>query len=282
MLFKNIGLLGKPGAALSNFVLLQEVADFLCQAGAQVFSESELTAITWPQLDLLVVVGGDGSMLNAARLAVNHAIPVVGINRGHLGFLTDICPAELKMKLGEILAGQFQREERFLLQGTLLSAGTGQATTLTALNDIVLYLGSATHLIAFTVEIDGELMCRQRADGMIITTPTGSTAYSLSAGGPILYPGLAAIALVPMLPHKLTSRPIVINANAKIVIRLEHVPSQGPLLSFDGQQSLLFSAGDELHIEQKRERLVLIHPLDYQYFATLRDKLHWEGDFLNS
>ena len=285
MLFQRIGLLGRPGAEAANLAVLQEVVDFLQAQGCRVYCNEPvkgqavqaLSEPVWSALELLIVVGGDGSMLNAARLAVNHGIPVVGINRGNLGFLTDICPSELQLKLSEILAGGFQREERFLLEGTIISATTGQETTLDALNDIVLYLGSATHLIEFTVEIDGVLMCRQRADGVIVTTPTGSTAYSLSAGGPILYPGLAAIALVPMLPHKLTSRPIVIPANAKIQIQLEAMPVQGPLVTFDSQQSLAFGAGDVLRIIQKPQRLSLIHPLDYDYFATLRDKLHWES-----
>lgn len=285
MLFPRVGLLGKPGAIAANWSILTEVSDYLQATGRRVFCEPDvgcltaevLTTETWSQLTLLVVVGGDGSMLNAARQAVNRGIPVVGVNRGNLGFLTDICPSELTDKLAEILAGQLQREERFLLTGTITSALSGQATAFDALNDIVLCLGSATNLIEFTVEIDGVLMCRQRADGVIVTTPTGSTAYSLSAGGPILYPGLSAIALVPMLPHKLTSRPIVINSASTIVIRLEDVPVQGPLVTFDSQQSLAFGAGDTLTIRQKPERLTLIHPLDYDYFATLRDKLHWES-----
>ena len=216
-------------------------------------------------------------MLNAARLSVRDGVPVVGINRGNLGFLTDICPSEFQAKLAAILTGAFRREQRFLLQGTVMRASNTEALTMDALNDIVLYLGSATQLIEFTIEIDGELMCRQRADGLIVTTPTGSTAYSLSAGGPILHPGLSAIALVPMLPHKLTSRPIVIDAASKIAIRLDNVHSEGPQVSFDGQHSITFGTGDVLLIEQKPERLNLIHPLDYHYFATLRDKLRWES-----
>ncbi len=283
MHFQRIGLLAKPGAIGANLATLYQVAEYLQNCGADVFCEPEvtllsmsvLTPLTWPSLNLVVVVGGDGSMLNAARLAVDYGIPVVGINRGNLGFLTDICPSQLKSQLADILAGQFHREERFLLTGTIVHGD--REITYDALNDIVLYLGSAAHLIEFSIEIDGVLMCRQRADGIIVTTPTGSTAYSLSAGGPILYPGLSAIALVPMMPHKLTSRPIVINANAKIVIKLENLHAQSPLVTFDSQQSLKFEAGDVLKIEQKAQRLNLIHPTHYNYFATLRDKLHWES-----
>lgn len=287
MLFQRIGLLAKPGAVIAQAPLLQKVAHFLQEQACQVFCETEfrehcpgcheLTPSVYASLDLWVVVGGDGSMLNAARLAVRDGVPVVGINRGNLGFLTDICPSEFEAKLLAILAGAFQREQRFLLQGTVTQASNREAITLDALNDIVLYLGSATQLIEFTIEIDGELMCRQRADGLIVTTPTGSTAYSLSAGGPILHPSLSAIALVPMLPHKLTSRPIVINATSKIAIHLDNMHGDGPRVSFDGQHSVPFGAGDVLCIEQKPERLNLIHPLDYHYFATLRDKLHWES-----
>lgn len=287
MSFQRIGLLAKPGAVVAQAPLLQKVAQFLQDQACQVFCEAEflihcpacheLTPVVCASLDLWVVVGGDGSMLNAARLAVHDGVPVVGINRGNLGFLTDICPSEFQAKLDAILSGNFQREQRFLLQGTVKKAATDEVITLDALNDIVLYLGSATQLIEFTIEIDGELMCRQRADGLIVTTPTGSTAYSLSAGGPILHPSLSAIALVPMLPHKLTSRPIVINATSKIAIRLDTMHSEGPRVSFDGQHSVPFGRGDVLWIEQKPERLNLLHPVDYHYFATLRDKLHWES-----
>lgn len=287
MVFQRIGLLAKPGAVIAQAPLLQKVAQFLQEQACQVFCEAEfrahcpgcheLTPSMYASLDLWVVVGGDGSMLNAARLAVRDGVPVVGINRGNLGFLTDICPSEFQTKLTAILAGAFQPEQRFLLQGTVVKASSGEVISLDALNDIVLYLGASTQLIEFMIEIDGELMCRQRADGLIVTTPTGSTAYSLSAGGPILHPNLSAIALVPMLPHKLTSRPIVIGATSKIAIHLDNLHSEGPRVSFDGQHSVPFGAGDVLNIEQKPERLNLIHPSDYHYFATLRDKLRWES-----
>lgn len=287
MMFQRIALLGKPGAVAENLAVLQVVAQFLLERACQVFCEPEIVAqcpgcqiLTDPapmDLDLWVVVGGDGSMLNAARRAVQQGAPVVGINRGNLGFLTDISPSQLQAKLSAVLAGELQREQRFLLRGTVSCAATGKSEALDALNDIVLSLGASSQLIEFTIEIDGVLMCRQRADGMIITTPTGSTAYSLSAGGPILYPGLSAVALVPMLPHKLTSRPIVIDAKSHIVIRLEKSDVSGACISFDGQHSLLFGRGDVLSIKQKPERLELIHPTDYDYFATLRDKLRWES-----
>lgn len=283
-MFQRIGLLSKPGCEADDLKVLHDIAELLQQQTCDVFAEEALVAQGFPAqvftpntaLDLWVVVGGDGSMLNAGRLAVTMNVPVLGVNRGKLGFLTDIKPQALHSKLTAILAGDFHQEQRFLLEGQVVQAN-GEIVSHMALNDIVLYLGSATHLIEFTIEIDGLLMCRQRADGMIVSTPTGSTAYSLSAGGPILHPGLSAIALVPMFPHKLTSRPIVIDSAAVITIQLENAPVQGPLVSFDSQYSTPFALGDVLTIRQKPERLQLIHPKDYDYFATLRNKLHWES-----
>lgn len=287
--FKKIGVIGKPGSASESQEIVNQLLDILKQAHCQVYVEQELSAIcqltfedsfsakeSLPALDLLIVVGGDGSMLSAARDAVSANIPVLGINRGHLGFLTDITPAELAEGIHNVLNGQYRKESRFLLTGEIIRNGK-QIYKKDALNDIVLSLGSAAQLIEFEIWIDGDFVCKQRADGLIITTPTGSTAYALSAGGPILHPALAAIALVPMMPHKLTSRPIVVNAAGRIKIIMKNKNNTTPTLSFDSHDRFDLLPEDIFEVYRKQETLTLIHPASYDYFATLRDKLYWES-----
>jgi NAD+ kinase len=225
--------------------------------------------------DLIIVVGGDGSMLNAAHLAVDHDLPVLGINRGRLGFLTDIRPDELN-KVDEVLSGKFIEEERFLLEAAIYHS-TGEVTQAIALNDVVLLPGNIAHMIEFEVQVDHQMICSQRADGIIIATPTGSTAYALSGGGPILYPQLDAIVLVPMFPHTLSSRPIVLKSNSEITIHLSPANEAYPKVSCDGQKRITLEPGGKIKIKKKSKTLRLIHPLDYNYFQTLREKLGWEG-----
>lgn len=223
--------------------------------------------------DLLLVVGGDGSMLSAARLAVQKDIPVVGVNRGRLGFLADLAPDTLSQRLPEILQGKFIEEPRFLIES---SANNGRASGL-ALNDVVISRGSVTHLLDFEVFVQNELVSHYRADGLIISTPTGSTAYSLSAGGPILHPSLAAMAIVPMFSHRLSSRPLVIAADSEISIRVHNANTPGALVIRDGQESGYLASGDLLSLRQYVQRLRLLHPQNYQYYETLRSKLGWES-----
>lgn len=184
--------------------------------------------------DLVVVVGGDGSMLGAARALARHKVPVLGINRGSLGFLTDIRPDELEAKVGEVLDGQYIVESRFLLDAQVRrgidSMGQGDA-----LNDVVLHPGKSTRMIEFELYIDGQFVCSQKADGLIVATPTGSTAYALSAGGPIMHPKLDAIVIVPMYPHMLSSRPIVVDGNSELKIVVSPNMQIYPQVSCDGQ-----------------------------------------------
>lgn len=225
--------------------------------------------------DLIIVIGGDGSLLSAARAAAAQSLPVLGINRGRLGFLTDIAPDSLE-EIDNILAGRYLQEKRFLLQADVIR---DEATLYqqSALNDVVLLPGDIAHMIEFSIEIDQELVCVQRADGLIIATPTGSTAYALSGGGPILHPSLDAVVIVPMFPHKLTSRPIVISGGSQIKILINKQTKTLPRLSCDGQTRLNLKPRDIISIHKLPESLNLIHPLGHQYFATLRDKLQWES-----
>ncbi len=224
--------------------------------------------------DLILVVGGDGSLLSAARLAAHLEVPVIGINRGRLGFLTDISPNALNEALNQVLSGHYQAETRFLL--TLKTPHTSaDPIHNTALNDIVLSRASGTHLIAFDVYIDQQFVSHYRADGLIIATPTGSTAYALSAGGPIMHPDLHALVIVPLFSHSLSSRPLVVDANVSVEIKLGKEADTQLQLSCDGHASHTIYPGETIQIKKSSKTLRLLHPDDYHYYDTLRVKLGW-------
>lgn len=259
-----------------TFLLLENlVADF------QVSDREQLGQFC----DLVIVVGGDGSMLGAARALSTQSVPVLGINRGSLGFLTDISPDEIEARVGDVLSGHYSVEERFLLEATVVR-GADLVARGDALNEVVLYRGASLRMIEFALYLDGLFVYSQHSDGLVVSTPTGSTAYALSGGGPILHPALDAIALVPMFPHTLTSRPIVVAGNSQMRIVLgaiglnetvaEDLSGRNrPELSCDGQLHIPLQAGDVVHIQKKAERLQLIHPLDHNYYETCRTKLGW-------
>jgi len=228
--------------------------------------------------DLIVVVGGDGSLLSAARIAVSVDVPVIGVNRGRLGFLTDIVPLSLEQQLADVLAGHYTEERRFLLK-TNIHDGDKIYFEGTALNDVVLGRGSETHLIEFDVYIDKQFVSHYRSDGIILATPTGSTAYALSAGGPIMHPQLQAIVLVPMFSHSLSSRPLVVDAGVSIDLLISMQNESSLRISCDGHESRMVKPGQEVHVEQNKQFLRLLHPLDYHYYDTLRIKLGWESKY---
>ena len=225
------------------------------------------------QCDLIVVVGGDGSLLSAANLALPHQIPVLGINRGRLGFLTDISPSAL-VKVGAVIRGHYLSEQRLLVNAVIEDTPTQSHRP--ALNDVVLLPGDVAHMIEFNIFVNHEFVCRQRADGLIVATPTGSTAYALSGGGPILHPTLSALVLVPMFPHTLSSRPIVVDGNSTVTITICKSNETTPYVSCDGQDRIPVHPGGKITIKKCEQSLTLIHPSDYQYFHTLRKKLGWE------
>ncbi len=225
--------------------------------------------------DLLIVVGGDGSLLQAAKIAAAQSLPVLGVNRGRLGFLTDVYPHELSA-IAEVLEGHYQEELRFFLRADVLHDEKSIASV-EALNEIVLSPGNVAHMIEFEIMVGGEFVCDLRADGLIVATPTGSTAYALSGGGPILHPALNAIVLVPMFPHTLSNRPLVVDADSQLVIQITTNNEAHPFVSGDGQKRLPIALGDSLRIQKKTEILRLIHPPGYQYFQTLRSKLGWQN-----
>jgi NAD+ kinase len=219
----------------------------------------------------------DGSLLHAARALVKYNIPVIGVNRGRLGFLTDIKPTEVIFKLDQVLKGEFQLERRFLLELEIRSKGEIIHDAI-ALNDVVLHSGKSVHMIDFELNIDGQYVYRQHSDGLIVSTPTGSTAYALSGGGPIVHPSMDAIVLVPMHPHTLSSRPIVVGGHSeiKLVIRKNRVM---PMVSADGQHSISLNVGDTVHIRKHPFKLQLLHPPGYDFYMACRTKLGWNQDF---
>jgi NAD+ kinase len=224
--------------------------------------------------DLVIVVGGDGTFLSAARSLVGEDVRLLGINLGRLGFLADIMPGEMVERLQEVFSGRFEEEERSLLRASIVRGGTPVIDT-NALNDVVAHKWNIARLIEFETYINSRLVNRQRSDGLIVATPTGSTAYALSGGGPILFPSLNAMVLVPICPHNLTSRPIVVDGSSRIEVVM-HASQRGEAqLTCDGQTALELEPGDRICIEQDQRRLRLVHPPGHEYWATLRAKLHW-------
>ena len=283
--FNTIGVIGRlrnPGvketlAALLTYlknhdkqvVIEAETAESLAEHGFAVINREQLGQAC----DMLIVVGGDGSLLSAAHTVVNNGTPVLGINRGSLGFLTDILPTELN-KIESIFAGKYSIEKRFLLTASV-EANDEFLGHDDALNEIALIPNMTPHMLEFEIYIDDQFVCSQNSDGLIIATPTGSTAYALSGGGPILHPGLDAMVLVPMFPHSLNHRPIVVEGNKRINIIVSEKNSTSPRITCDGQAYLNAPAGSIITVQKKAEPLNLIHPLDYNYYKVLRSKLHW-------
>lgn len=246
-----------------------ETAEILGDKTLRIVPSEELSQYC----DLLIVVGGDGSLLHATHAIIKNEIPVIGINRGRLGFLTDILPTDLN-KISAILNGEYISEKRFLLSAKVehKEKVLGECT---ALNEVALIPASVPHMSEFEIYIDDVFVCSQDSDGVIVATPTGSTAYALSGGGPILHPQLDAIVMVPMFPHTLSLRPIVIEGNHKITIYITPNNTTIPRVSCDSQTLINTPPGSTITIQKKSQHLHLIHPVDYDYYATLRSKLYW-------
>lgn len=222
--------------------------------------------------DAAIVVGGDGTMLNAARHLARHHVPLVGVNQGRLGFMTDIARADMLTCVDDLLAGKFTAESRMLLSGEIVRDGQVVASNL-ALNEVVVDKGAIGRLIDFDLFVDGEFLYNLRSDGVIVSTPTGSTAYSLAANGPILHPQVAGIALVPLCPHSLTNRPVLVGDRNTIEIRI--VRADDSRVHFDGQVTFDMKPGDTMCIRRSEDSVCFLHPPGYSYFAMLREKLRW-------
>jgi NAD+ kinase len=281
--FNTIGILAKQHDPRIKHTL-QNLVEFLHQQGLQIkvdYNSAEFLDIqpsSYQQLieniDLAIVVGGDGTLLRAGRLLAAHDIPIVGVNLGRLGFLVDVSPDEMSSLLSQILAGDYTEESRFILAAQVYRGqeliGEGDAV-----NDIVIHVRNEIRMIEFTTHINQTFVNTQRADGIVISTPTGSTAYSLSGGGPILHPELEAIVLVPICPHSLNNRPIVINSKDTIEISLCKQRNTDARISFDGQSNINLKPADHMIIERKSHSLRLLHPKNYDYYHILRAKLRW-------
>jgi len=281
--FKTIGILAKHGDNQIEATLLT-LYDFLLKQNLQVLVDEnaaqflDIPASKNDQLaqsiDLAIVIGGDGTLLGAGRLLASFDVPIVGVNLGRLGFLVDVSPDEMTTLLGQVLAGTYTNESRFLLTADVFR-GDEKICAGDAVNDIVLHVRNEIRMIEFTTHINNTFVNTQRADGIVISTPTGSTAYSLSGGGPILHPELEAIVLVPICPHTLNNRPIVVNSKDTIEISLCKQRNTGARVSFDGQSNINLEPGDRIVIRRKSHCLSLLHPKSYDYYHILRAKLRW-------
>lgn len=284
--YSTIGLIGKPDHSGAT-ATIETLAQYLKVEGYDVLIEDKVAnSVNIPhasinrieeigqQANLAIVVGGDGYMLGAARVLAYYDIDVIGVNRGNLGFLTDLAPDDLLNSLAEILNGKSNTEQRFIIEAEVYRNGKLMSAC-NAVNEAVLHAGAVANMIEFEVYIDNAFMFSQRADGLIVSTPTGSTAYSMSAGGPILTPNLNALSLVPMFPHTLTSRPIVVDGNSEIKLVLANNNYHQLQISCDGHVILSVMPGDEVIIKKCTNTIQLVHPENHNYFKVLRNKLNW-------
>ena len=283
--FKRVGLIGKSGdqhvsttlQALSALLerhrlqiqVDEDIADMLAGSVGAVVTRETLAR----QCDLAIVVGGDGTLLNAARSLADTGCAVLGVNLGRLGFLVDVSPEDMDTQINSILGGDFIEEPRTLLHAMVTRDGEPVDES-TALNDVVINKKDIARMIELDTWIDGHFLNRNRSDGLIVATPTGSTAYALSGGGPILHPGLDAITLVPICPHTLSTRPIVINHDSCIEIVIHEGTLQAQI-SCDGQVNLTLDPGDRVTVRRHEHDLRLLHPPGHDYFDVLRKKLRW-------
>ncbi|MBT0569582.1 NAD kinase [Curvibacter sp. CHRR-16] len=287
--FKHVALFGKhhpsPSIAPSMRKTLDEIAHFLMDQGCEVVVDADTASNTgltgYPALDvstigshcdLGLVVGGDGTMLGIGRQMAQYGVPLIGINSGRLGFITDIALDQYPNTLGPMLAGQYEVDERWLMQARVMRDGhcVFQAA---ALNDVVVYRGGVSGLVELRVEVDGHFVANQRADGLIVSTPTGATAYALSAGGPLLHPSIEGWVMVPIAPHTLSNRPIVLANTAHIAIEI--VAGKDASANFDMQSLSALLPGDRVEVTRSAHRVRFLHPRGWTYFDTLRQKMHW-------
>ena len=280
--FSKIGVIGREGSlqvvdslnavvsSLKHYsvdlMLDLPTSELLSGAECEVLDRSSLGKYC----DLIIVVGGDGSLLSVGRDLAHTGVPVLGVNRGGLGFLADISPENIDDSLKEVMNGEFVIENHFLLTAEILRDGVSIEHSL-ALNDVVVHLGGASKIMEFSVWVDRQFVYDQRSDGLIVASPTGPTAYSLSAGGPIMHPALDAILLVPMFPHTLTSRPLVIPSHSEVEI----IVGQAAEISCDSQIDFRLEHGDHVKVSKAKDPLRLIYSLGHSFYDSCRSKLDW-------
>ena len=289
--FRQVALIGKYQAVASGASgassrhVLEDVAHFLHAQGCEVIFEHDTASnmgiadyptMTIPvigtQCDLGLVLGGDGTMLSIGRQLAHYGVPLIGINQGRLGFITDIPFDSFASTLAPMLRGEYEEDHRSLIHAKVMRDGHCVFDAL-AMNDVVVNRGATSGMVELRVEVDGHFVANQRADGLIIATPTGSTAYSLSAGGPLLHPSIPGWVLVPIAPHTLSNRPIVL-ANAT-EIAIEIVAGRDASASFDTQSLASLLHGDRILVTRSKHHVRFLHPKGWSYFDTLRQKLHW-------
>lgn len=284
-MFQQIGLIGKTNDPQVNATLTQVIRSikrpnitiWLDESLHDIATDCDAIIASTAQMehcDLVIVVGGDGTLLGAARELADFDVPILGINLGRLGFLVDIAPSELTTKLNEILAGHYIEDTRFLLN-TEITRNQETLCQSSALNDVVIHKWGSARMLEIAIAINHRFVSEFRADGLIIATPTGSTAYALSAGGPIIHPSLDAIAVVPICPHTLMNRPIVINGNDCIQVRVKNADSITARVTFDAQGHQSLIAEDSITVQKKHKKIRILHPMGYDYYAILREKLFW-------
>lgn len=294
-IFRQVGLFGKyhavpaPAMAASTRAALEDIAQFLMAQGCEVMVERDTAANAGlvghatadvasigAQCDLGLVVGGDGTMLGIGRQLARHGVPLIGINQGRLGFITDIPLDQYRTVLPPMLAGEYGEDNRTLMHANVVRDGLVVFDAL-AMNDVVVNRGATSGMVELKVEVDGHFVAIQRADGLIVASPTGSSAYSLSAGGPLLHPAIAGWVMVPIAPHTLSNRPIVLPDGVEIAIEL--VSGRDASANFDMQSLASLLHGDRITVRPSQHKVRFLHPKGWNYFDTLRKKLHWnEGN----
>ncbi len=284
--FKSVGIIAKQDDKLA-FETVRSLHDFLqsndiqicIDENAQHCLESTTASCVdvkemYKNIDLAIVVGGDGTLLSAAQSMVNNDIPIIGINRGRLGFLTNILPENMHQDLKQIFNGEFQEEARTVMTAKHMR-GEKQLANCLAINDVVVHARYVVRMIELETRIDDEYLNTVRADGLIVATPTGSTAYALSGGGPIVHPSVATILLVPICPHTLSNRPIAVDENSRIEIVYSNHNELNGIASIDGQMETEVIPGDRIIMQRSSRPLTLIQPNSYSFFKVLRQKLNW-------
>ena len=282
--FRHVALIGKYQTQGSRSVL-EGIAHFLNAQGCDVAIEKDTASNTgltqFPildvvaigaQCDLALVVGGDGTMLGIGRLLAKFGVPLIGINQGRLGFITDIAFEDYQTVLAPMLRGDFEEDRRWMMQAQVMRDGRCVFNA-TAMNDVVVNRGATSGMVELRVEVDGRFVANQRADGLIIASPTGSTAYALSAGGPLLHPSIAGWILVPIAPHTLSNRPIVLSDTGEITVEI--VAGRDASANFDMQSLASLMLGDRITVKRSEYQMRFLHPKGWSYFDTLRKKLHW-------
>jgi NAD+ kinase len=282
---KTIGLFGKyqdesvagPLLRLHEILAQRRINVVIDEATARLLPTPVAPSKDLPDMcqtiDLAIVIGGDGTLLNVARQMAPCGVPIIGVNLGRLGFLADIAPDVMGDQIGRILDGDYQLERRLLLHVEIMRKGK-IVQEASALNDVVISKGEIARLIEFEIYLDGEFVIDSRADGVIVSSPTGSTAYAMSAGGPILHPTLAAISLVPICPHTLSFRPIVVSSDSTIETVIVGQSAQARV-TCDGQVNFPLDVGDRIYVRRAENPVELIHPSNRSHFDVLRAKLFW-------